>query len=53
MFVSEGAQKKLLQRRQEQFFNDYILPLTHEANRLHIGKEDLQEMIERGITNDN
>jgi len=53
MFVSEGAQRKLLERRQEQFFNDYILPLTHEAKRLHIGKEDLQEMIERGVTNDN
>jgi len=53
MFVSEGAQKKLLQRRQEQFFNDYVLPMKHEANRLQISKEDLQEMIERGIKNDN
>ena len=49
MFVSEGAQHKLLERRQEQFFNDYILPLTHEARRLHINKEDLQEMITRGV----
>ena len=49
MFVSEGAQRKLLERRQEQFFNDYILPLTHEARRLHINKEDLQEMITRGV----
>ena len=48
MFVSEGARHKLLQRRQEQFFNDYILPLTYEAKRLQIDKEDLQEMIERG-----
>jgi len=49
MFVSEGAQRKLLKQRQEQFFNDYILPLTHEARRLHITKEDLQEMITRGV----
>ena len=53
MFVSEGAQEKLRKRRKEQFFTDYIIPVTHEAKRLQIGKEDLKEMIERGAENDN
>jgi len=53
MFVSEGAHAKLMQRRQEQFYTDYIEPLIHEARRLKINKNDLQSMIERGVTDDN
>ena len=53
MFVSEGAYAKLMQRRQEQFYTDYIEPLIHEARRLKINKNDLQSMIERGVTDDN
>jgi len=49
MFVSEGARDKLLKRRQEQFFNDYILPLTHEAKRLQLSNDDLTQMVERGL----
>ena len=53
MFVSKDAYTKLMERRQEQFFTDYIQPLVHEARRLKINKSDLQSMIERGVTNDN
>jgi len=53
MFVSQGAHTKLMQRRQEQFYTDYIQPLIHEAARLKINKNDLQSMIERGVTDDN
>ena len=53
MFVSQGAHTKLMQRRQEQFYADYIEPLIHEARRLKINKNDLQSMIERGVTDDN
>jgi len=53
MFVSEGAHTKLMQRRQEQFYTDFIQPLIHEARRLKINKNDLQSMIERGDTDDN
>ena len=52
MFVSEGARTKLLERRQEQFFTDYIRPLIHEAKRLKINNNDLQSMIERGALYD-
>jgi len=54
MFVAKGARDKLLQRRQEQFFEDYIKPLIIEAVRLKITVADLREMIERGYDdNDN
>ena len=53
MFVSQGAHTKLMQRRQEQFYTDYIEPLIHEARRLKINNNDLHLMIERGVTDDN
>ena len=52
MFVSEGARAKLLRRRQEQFFTDYVQPLIHEARRLQINDKSLHAMIERGGSND-
>lgn len=48
MFVAAGAKEKLLERRRQQFFNDYIKPLISEAIRLQIKASDLQAMIERG-----
>ena len=53
MFVATGAYAKLLEKRQQQFFNDYILPLVTEAVRLKIKASELQAMIERGYNNDN
>jgi len=48
MFVSAGAHAKLLNRRQQQFFDDYIEPLIREAKGLQISNADLHDMIERG-----
>jgi len=48
MFVAAGARSKLLERRQRQFFDDYIQPLIHEAKRLYVSSTELQNMIERG-----
>jgi len=50
MFVSHGARQNLLARRQQQFFDGYVQPLVHEAQRLQIGRQDLQAMIERGYS---
>ena len=47
MFVSKGAREQLLTRRQQQFFNDYIEPLTTEAKNLEISLADLHTMIEK------
>jgi len=53
MFVSDGARAQLLERRQEQFFRDFIQPLLVEAKRLEINLGELKKMIERGEINDN
>lgn len=50
MFVASGALQKLKEKRQEEFFNQYILPLVQEAKRLSISPEQLREWIERGIS---
>lgn len=49
MFVASGAVQKLKKKRQEEFYNQYILPLVQEAKRLDIEPAKLQEWIERGF----
>ena len=49
MFVAPGAMQKLKEKRQEEFYNQYILPLVQEAKRLDIEPAKLQEWIERGF----
>lgn len=48
MFVSKGAKEKILQKRKEVFYNNYILSLLEEASKLDIPKEEIISMIERG-----
>ena len=49
MFGASGAVQKLKEKRQEEFYNQYILPLVQEAKRLDIEPAKLQEWIERGF----
>ena len=49
MFVQKGAVDAILQQRQEHFFENYIISMLREASKLHITKEALITMIERGI----
>ena len=49
MFVASGAVQKLKEKRQAEFYNQYILPLVQEAKRLDIEPAKLQEWIERGF----
>jgi DNA-binding transcriptional regulator YhcF (GntR family) len=48
MFVSSGAKEKILQKRKEVFYNNFILSLLEEASKLDIPKEEIISMIERG-----
>lgn len=50
MFVCDGALQKLKEKRQEEFFTQYMLPLIQEAKRLSISPQQLQEWIERGFS---
>jgi GntR family transcriptional regulator len=47
MFVAAGARAKLLERRREEFFRQYVQPLTREAQKLGITSEQLAQMLGR------
>ena len=49
MFVSQGALQLLKEKRQDEFFQQYVLPMVQEAKRLSIQPETLRDWIERGV----
>lgn len=48
MFVKDGAVEKIRQKRQGQFYNQYIATLIEEASKLKMTKEEIISLIERG-----
>ena len=48
MFVKTGAVEKIRQKRQGQFYEQYIAALILEAEKLQMSKEDIMALIERG-----
>ncbi|RST77117.1 GntR family transcriptional regulator [Siminovitchia acidinfaciens] len=48
MFVAEGARAKVIEKRKELFFEQYIVAMIHEAKKLGITTDQLTEMIRRG-----
>lgn len=50
MFVSSGAREKILARRKQAFYNDFLLPLLEEAENISLTREDLIEMLNQTHT---
>ena len=50
MFVKEGAVEKIRQNRQSQFYDQYVAALIEEASKLHMTKEEIIALIERGFS---
>lgn len=48
MFVATGARAKLIEKRKEQFFQQFVMTMLQEAEKLGITPEQLAEMIQRG-----
>ncbi|MEF3303817.1 GntR family transcriptional regulator [Paenibacillus sp. GYB003] len=48
MFVATGARAALVEKRKEQFYEQYVVSLVLEARKLGITSEQLAEMIRRG-----
>lgn len=48
MFVKDGAVKKIRQKRQSHFYEQYIATLIEEASKLQMSKEEIIHLIERG-----
>jgi len=45
MFVCSGAREKIMTRRKQSFFKDFLLPLLEEAKNLGITQEDVVGML--------
>ena len=48
MFVTAGAHEKLMEKRREQFFEQYVATMIREAEKLGITEDQLIDMIQRG-----
>ena len=48
MFVAEGARGKLVEKRKEQFFEQYVVTMMREAEKLGITAEQLADMVRKG-----
>jgi GntR family transcriptional regulator len=45
MFISDGAKELLLQKRKKHFYDEFILAMLQEANKINISKQEVIEMI--------
>ena len=52
MFVKEGALQTIRQKRQSQFYDQYIASLLIEAKKLGLSKDQIIAFIERGYDNE-
>ncbi|MBV9615794.1 MAG: GntR family transcriptional regulator [Ktedonobacteraceae bacterium] len=49
MYVVPGARARLLEKRREQFYEQYVVTMMREAEKLGITQEQLVDMIQRGV----
>lgn len=48
MFVNSGAVEKLSNKRQQNFYENYIVALVSEAKKLGLNLNEIKSLIERG-----
>ncbi len=48
MFVAAGAREKLVEKRKEQFYEQFVITMIHEAKKLGITIDQLTDMVRRG-----
>ena len=53
MFVTTGAQEKIMEKRKEGFYQNYIASLIQEVTKLGITEDHLVTLIQRGYQNGN
>ena len=49
MYVAPGARAKLIEKRREEFFEQYVVPMLQEAEKLGIPLEQVMEMLRRKV----
>ncbi len=53
MFVAEGAREKILSKRKDAFYKDFVVPMKKEAEKLGIHLEELKAYLLRGNNDEN
>lgn len=48
MFVATGAREALMEKRKQQFYEQYVVTMVREAEKLGITTEQLTDMIRKG-----
>ncbi|MGN8647286.1 GntR family transcriptional regulator [Gracilibacillus sp. HCP3S3_G5_1] len=48
MFVAPGAKAKLIEKRQQKFVDDYIMPMLQEAKKLGLSDQYIMNLIQKG-----
>ncbi|MFD1019384.1 GntR family transcriptional regulator [Thalassobacillus hwangdonensis] len=48
MFVSDGAKKIILSKRKHDFYENYVIPMRQEAEKLGMSTEELINLINKG-----
>jgi DNA-binding transcriptional regulator YhcF (GntR family) len=49
MYVAQGARARLLDKRREHFYEQYVVTMLREADKLGITQDQLADMIQRGV----
>lgn len=52
LFVKQGAVNSIQRKRQQQFYEKYVLSLVAEAKKLGLTKEEIMAWMERGFQNE-
>ena len=53
MFVKKGAKERIMEKRKEGFYQNYVVSLIKEATKLQITEYHLLSLIQRGYQNGN
>ncbi|CAI6081497.1 GntR family transcriptional regulator [Cohnella sp. JJ-181] len=48
MFVAAGAKASLVEKRKEQFFEQYVVTMMREAEKIGITQDQLADMVRKG-----
>lgn len=51
MFVTKGAKERIMEKRKEGFYQNYVVSLIKEATKLQITEDHLLSLIQRGYQN--
>ncbi|WP_282801892.1 GntR family transcriptional regulator [Secundilactobacillus kimchicus] len=49
MFVTHGAREKIQEKRRQEFYEQYVVNLVLEAQKLAINESTILEMVKRGF----